>query len=196
MEAHGLAPDKKNATRLGAYLVFVDESGFLLIPPVRRTWAPRGQTPVVRHHQKRDRISVISGLSISPQRKHLGLYYWLHTKNIQHEEVCLFLRHLLQHLRGHIIVVWDNGTIHKGPAMRDFCRTHRRIHLERLPAYAPELDPDEGVWSQAKDKLANGRPDTLSELWCHLLHSLDGIKLSQSKLRACVHQSDLPPFLP
>lgn len=175
--------------------MFVDESGFLLIPPVRRTWAPRGQTPIVRHHQKRDRISVISGVSISPQRQHLGLYYWLHMKNIQHEEVCLFLRHLLQHLRGHIIVVWDNGTIHKGPVMRDFCRTHRRLRLERLPSCAPELNPDEGVWSQAKDTLANGRPDTINELWQHLFDTLQDIEHSQPKLRACVHQSDLPPLL-
>jgi len=156
--------------------VFVDESGFLLITPVRRTWAPRGQTPVVRHHQKHDRISVISGLSISPQRKRLGLYYWLHAKNIQHEEVCLFLCHLLQHLHGHVSVVWDNGSIHKGPVIRNFCRKHRRLHLERLPAYAPELNPDEGVWSQAKDTLANGRPDTLAELWRHLLNTLENIE--------------------
>jgi transposase len=173
-----------------------DESGFLLIPPVRRTWAPRGQTPVVRHHQKRDRISVISGVSISPQRKHLGLYYWLHTKNIQREEVCLFLRHLLQHLRGHILVVWDNNPIHKGPVMGDFCRRHRRLHLERFPSYAPELNPDEGVWLQAKDTLANGRPDTIYELWWHLFDTFLDIEHSQRKLRACVHQSDLPPFLP
>lgn len=191
-----MAPDKKNAARLGAYLVFVDESGFLLIPPVRRTWAPRGETPVIRHQQKRDRISVISGVSVSPQRKHLGLYYALHKKNIQSAEVCLFLRSLLRHLPGRIIVLWDNGKIHKGALMQDFCRTHRRLHLEALPPYAPELNPDEGVWSQAKDTLANGRPDTLAELWQHLFHTLDDIGHSPSKLRACIHQSDLPPFLP
>jgi transposase len=191
-----MAAGKKNATRLGAYLVFVDESGFLLIPPIRRTWAPRGRTPVVRHHQKRDRISVISGISISPQRKRLGLYYALHLKNIQHEEVCLFLRSLLQHLRGHIIVLWDNGAIHKGPVIRDFCRKHPRLHLELLPPYAPELNPDEGVWSQAKNTLANGRPDTIDELCLHLFDTFEAIGDSQCKLRACIHQSDLPPFLP
>ena len=196
METHEMAAGKKNATRLGAYLVFADESGFLLIPPVRRTWAPRGQTPVVRHQQKRDRISVISAVSVSPQRKRLGLYYALHLKNIQHEEVCLFLRDLLQHLRGHIIVLWDNGAIHKGPVMREFCRKHPRLHLEALPPYAPELNPDEGVWSQAKDTLANSRPDTIYELWWHLFDTLEDIGHSQRKLRACVHQSDLPPFLP
>lgn len=78
---------------MGAYLVFLDETGFLLILPVRKTWAPRGQTPVVRHHQKRERISVIGGLSVSPKRRHIGLFYQLHGENIQQSEVWFFLRH-------------------------------------------------------------------------------------------------------
>lgn len=187
-----MAPDKKNATRLGAHLVFVDESGFLLIPPVRRTWAPRGQTPVVFHHQRRDRISVISGLSVSPRRKRLGLYYRLHANNIRRDEVIEFLSHLLRHLRGSVIVLWDNGSIHKGPVIRAFCRRHRRLHLEALPPYAPELNPDEGVWSQTKGQLANGRPDAIPQLWRHLVDSLRDIGASQRKLRACVYESDLP----
>lgn len=176
--------------------MFIDESGFLLIPPVRKTWGPRGQTPVVLHHQVRQRISVISGLSVSPQRKRLGLYYRLHEKNIQHAEVCDFLRHLLKHLRGPVIVIWDNARIHKGDAIRKICRRLKRLHLESLPPYAPELNPDEGVWSQAKNTLANGRPDTVDELWLHLLRTLEAVKSFQSHLRACIHQSDLPPFLP
>ena len=121
-----MASDKKGAARLGAHIVFIDESGFLLIPPVRKTWAPRGQTPRVYHHQLRHRISVISGLSISPKRKRLGLYYTLHDRNIKHPEVCQFLRHLLQHLRGPVIVIWDNARIHKGEAIRELCRRFPR----------------------------------------------------------------------
>ena len=103
---------KKNATRLGAYIVFADESGFMMIPPVRRTWAPVGQTPIHRHHYRRDRISVIGGLSVSPRRHRLGLYFRMHPKNISQEEVHDFLWYLLRHLRGHIIVVWDGASIH------------------------------------------------------------------------------------
>jgi transposase len=190
-----MAADKKNAARLGAYLVFIDESGFLLIPPVRKTWAPRGQTPVLRHHQLRHRISVLSAVTVSPNRKRLGLYFQLHDHNITRTEVCEFLSDLLKHLRRHVIVVWDNGGIHKGDVIRAFCARHRRLHLEALPPYAPELNPDEGVWAQAKDSLANGRPDTIDQLWLHLLHTLEDIQSSQPTLRACVHQSDLPPFL-
>jgi hypothetical protein len=163
---------------------------------VRKSWGPRGQTPIVTHHHTHQRVSVISAVSLSPKRKRLGLFYQLHAENIHHGEVCGFLRHLLRHLRGHVVVVWDNGGIHKGEAIRSFLRRHRRLRLEAFPPYAPELNPDEGVWSQAKDSLANGRPDTVDALWRHLLDTLRDVGSSQSKLRACIHQSDLPPFLP
>ncbi len=78
LEAERLAPGKKKAARLGAHLVFADESGFLLAPLVVKTWAPRGCTPLHHHRQgRRDKISVISGISLSPQRRHRGLYYLL-----------------------------------------------------------------------------------------------------------------------
>lgn len=180
--------------RLDAHIAFIDESGFLLIPPVRKTWGARGQTPIVRHHQKRDRILVISALSISPRRFHCGLYYMLHGKNIQHPEVCQFLRHLLRHLRGPVIVIWDNASIHKGEPIREICRRYPRLHLERLPSYAPELNPDEKVWSHAKNLLANGRPDTREELWVELILTLEQMRSSQGNLRSCVHRAQHPLF--
>ena len=112
-----------------------------------KTWAPRGHTPVLRHRYRRDRISVISGLSISPVRHRMGLYYRFHRHNIDGLAVCDFLRHLLRHLRGHVIVIWDNASIHRGEPVRDMCRSFARLHLVALPPYAPELNPDEGVWS-------------------------------------------------
>lgn len=191
-----MAAYKKNAKRLGAHLVFIDETGFLLIPPVRKTWSPRGQTPLVRHHHLRDRISVIGGLSVSPKRRHIGLFYRLHAKNVQQTEVCDFLRHLLRHLRGHMIALWDNGRPHKGEPIRELCRRYHRLHLEAFPPYAPDLNPSEGVWSQAKETVANGRPDDLDQLWGHLLLTFKDLVSSQSALRACIHQSGLPLFLP
>ena len=194
MEKQPLASDKKNAQRLAAHIVFVDESGFLLIPPVRKTWGPRGHTPIIRYQQIRQRISVISGLSVSPKRKRLGLYYRLHEKNIQQDEVCDFLRHLLKHLRGAVIVVWDNARIHRGDLIRKICRRFKRLQLEFLPPYAPELNPDEGVWSQAKNTLANGRPDAIEHLWLHLAETIGHIRSSQHNLRACIHKADLTLF--
>lgn len=190
-----MAARKKNAARLGAHLVFVDESGFLLIPSVRRTWAPRGHTPCLRYYQRHDRISVISGISVSPRAHRLGLYFQLHDDNLHAVEVCGFIRELLRHLRGPVIVLWDNGNIHKGPFVRALCAAHPRLRLVALPPYAPELNPDEGVWNHAKAKLANGRPDCRETLRGELLTTLLGIRGSQRLLRGCITGSDLPPFL-
>ena len=151
---------------------------------------------MLRFWQRHDKISVISGLSVSPRRRRLGLYYQLHLANIRAPEVCAFLRHLLRHLRGAVIVLWDNGRIHRGPFIRDLCHAFPRLHLVRFPPYAPELNPDEGVWSLAKAELANGRPDDVDILRAHLLGSLTRLRRSQPDLRGCIAQADLSLFLP
>lgn len=93
MEGPGLAAGKRNATRLGAHLVFLDESGFLLTPSVRRTWAPRGHTPTLRHWQRHDRVSVLSAVTLSPRRRHCGLYLRCHPHhNLTAPDVCAFAR--------------------------------------------------------------------------------------------------------
>jgi transposase len=191
-----VAAAKKNATRLGAHLVFADESGFFLTPTIAKTWAPLGRTPVVRHIDRRDRISVISAISVSPVRRRPNLYFQMHLKNIQQAEVRLFLRHLLRHLRGHVFLFWDGGNPHKGVLVREFCRRVHRLHLVRLPAYAPEFNPDEGIWKLSKQKLANGCPSDLSELARSLRWTLLSIRRNHRNLRGCITHSALPPFLP
>lgn len=106
----------------------------MLIPSVRRTWAPAGQTPLLRHWQRHDRLSVISGVSVSPRRQRLGLYFQVHDQNVRAAEVCAFLRAVLQHLRGPVVVIWDNGAIHKGPLVRALCAAFPRLHLAAFPA--------------------------------------------------------------
>lgn len=177
-----------------AHIVFVDESGFLLIGTVRRTWAPRGKTPVTVHRFSHSRISAISAISVSPVRMRLSLYFKLSRENIRAQDVAGFLRELSMAIPGHIIVVWDNGVTHRGRVVKELERKRRRLHIEYLPPYAPELNPDEGVWSQLKCSLANGRPDDVEALEDHLLYSLGDIGASQSKPRACVHGSQLPLF--
>jgi hypothetical protein len=190
-----LAADKKNAARLGAHLVFADESGFLLIPYVAKTWSPQGCTPIHYHRQRRrDKVSVISGISVSPRRQRLGLYYQLYFDNIGQEEVCLFLRELLRHLRGQVIVVLDNSSTHKGSPLQQLLRQHSRLHIEHFHSYAPELNPDEGVWSLAKRALANSCPNDVEELVEDVIGSINAIRTSTRKLRGCILQSGLPSF--
>jgi transposase len=195
METIRLAPGKKNAARLAAHLVFVDESGFLLIPSVRKTWSPVGQTPILHHRYAHDRISAISGISVSPKRFHCTLYCQLYEDNIQNEEVAMFLRHLLRQINGHLIVLLDNGQAHRGDSVQDLLARTTRLHLEPFPPYAPELNPDEGVWNHLKSTLANGRPDSKEELMDVLSAEICGLATSQRLLRGCIQQSDLPPFL-
>lgn len=193
METKGVAAHKKNAARLGAHLVFADESGFLLIPNVVRTWAPQGQTPIHRHRQgRRNKISVISGISVSPKRQRLGLYYLLFYDNIGQEEVCMFLRELLRHLRGPVIALLDNSSTHQGAPIEQLLDQHRRLRIEHFPAYAPQLNPDEGVWHLAKQKLANSCPNDVNELMEDILDSIEGIRNSPEKLHGCIAQSELP----
>lgn len=173
--------------------MFLDESGFLLIPTVRRTWAPRGHTPLVRHRYRRDKISAISAVTLSARRRRLGLYLHFHPdQNITHVEVALFLRALLRHLRGHVIVLWDGGSIHKGPDVRTLRARCPRLHVERFPAYAPELNPDEFVWGYLKRALANGRPDSLRDLLATLSRLTRRVGHRPDLLRAFIRASDLP----
>jgi transposase len=175
--------------------VFADESGFLLIPQVVKTWAPRGRTPIHRHRCRRDKISVISGISVSPQRQRLHLFYQLYFQNIRQEEVCRFLRALLRHLRGPLIVILDNSSTHQGAALAELQRLHPRLHIEKFPAYAPELNPDEGVWSLTKRDLANGCPHHVEELVADVIRSMETTRQSPARLRGCILQSELPVFL-
>ena len=168
----------------------------MMIPTVRRTWAPCGKTPLLHHHYRRERISVIGGLSVSPRRRRLGFYFRLHDKNISHEEVHDFLHHLLRHLRGHVMLVWDGASIHAPGQHADLLRRYPRLHLERLPAYAPQLNPVEAAWHLTKWPLANGRPDDIWQLGEAVFGSLKCVRASQRKLRGCFKQSELPPFLP
>jgi putative transposase len=82
---------------------------------VAKTWSPQGCTPSHYHRQRRrDKVSVIWGISVSPRRQRLGLYYQLYFDNVGQEDVCVFLRELLRHVRGQVIVVVDNSSTHKG----------------------------------------------------------------------------------
>ena len=195
MEAISLGCHQKKTQRLNAHLVFVDETGFLLIPNVRRTWAPRGQTPILRHRYQRDKISAISAVTVSAQRQRLGLYLHLHDDNITHVEVALFLRYLLRHLRGQVIVVWDSGSIHKGPDVRVLLGSYSRLHVEHFPGYAPELNPDEFVWTHYKRELSNGRPTDSNDLLKDLVRITRKVSRRPDLLRSFVTASALPPFL-
>lgn len=164
----------------------------MLIPPVRRTWAPTGQTPVLRHSYRHDRLSVISAVTVSPRQWRMGLYFRCHRKNVTGVEVVGFLQYLLRHLAGLVVLLWDGGTIHRRQEVQTYLRKVRsRLHVHRFPGYAPELNPDEYVWTQTKQRLANMTPQTVDELKKLVHGTLKRLCRSQMLLDACVLKSSL-----
>jgi transposase len=166
-----------------------------LTPTIAATWAPVGKTPTVHHLDRRDRVSAISGISVSPARQRLNLYFQLYTDNIRQLQARDFLRQLLRHLRGHVFVLWDGGNPHRGLLVRELCARSKRLHLQRFPAYAPEFNPDEGVWKLAKQRLANSQCLDVMALRRAVFDSLGEIRANRKNLRGCITHSALPLFL-
>jgi transposase len=160
-----LAAPQKKARRRGASIVFLDETGFLLQPLNRRTWAPRGVTPQQRSWDRRDRLSVIGVVTLSPTRKRIGTCFSVQRENVRAEHVVDFLRRLRRKIRRPLIVVWDRWSVHRSAASCIAAAGWKRLDWEWLPAYAPELNPVEAMWSHAKyADLANYVPDDINAL--------------------------------
>ena len=166
-----------------------------MLPTVRRTWAPRGQTPILRHRTRsHKKVSAIGALTISPQRRRLGLYlHWHPDKNITQDEVILFLRDLLAHLRGNVILVWDRLNAHRSAQVKLWRAVYPRLSIEWFPPYAPELNPMEYVWGNLKGhRLANHGLCELEAIHEFAEHEAGELSTNQSLLRSFVHASNLP----
>ena len=183
---------RRRAERVGAHLVFLDESGFLLIPNVKRTWAPAGQTPTIRYCFKHTKISAISALAVSPKRKHIALYLRFRRRSFKGPDVKRFLQALLKHVRGPIILLWDSGRIHRHHEVKAWCEARPRLQVEEFPGYAPELNPAEYVWCQSDSAVANSAPEELDELNAMLVNTKRRLSRSQDLLWSCIYASDLP----
>ena len=157
-----------------------------------RTWAPRGHTPILHHCYRRDRVSSIAALTVSPQHRRVGLYFHLQERNIKAPDVAVFVRHLLRHLRGNVVLLWDKARIHRGQPVTALCRRYKRLQVEWFPGYAPELNPVEFVWNQEKRELANHCPAGIKELKRKVRSSSRRIQHSQRLLWSCIWASALP----
>ena len=164
----------------------------MLIPTRRRTWAPKGQTPIVPYTYKHDRISALAALTVSPKHRHLGLYTRFQPYNFKASHVAEFLRALLRHLRGHVMVLWDRSSIHHGQAITAIQQVYPRLHLEEFPAYAPELNPTEHVWKDFKGHTSNSLLRDLRDLRRRLSAKTSRVQRSQAKLHSFIRASKLP----
>ena len=164
----------------------------MLQPTVRRTWAPRGQTPIYYSWDRRDRVSVISSISISPKRHRLKLYFAMQDANIRADDFEDFVVQLLLHFPKGIILVIDRWMVHRSGVRRLRGRFGRRVDVEWLPAYAPELNPVEQVWNYSKySQLANFIPDDINHLTDSIDSSLRSQATQQNLLRSFFHCTKL-----
>jgi transposase len=178
-----LAGHQKGAQAQQQTLLFVDESGFYPLPSVVRTYAPIGQTPRLREWRTHDHLSAIS--AISPEGK---LYFHGQEGAIDSADVVAFLEHLLREVTGRMVVIWDGAPIHRSHLIKDFLANGaaQRLHLERLPAYAPELNPDEGLWQQLKGvELRHLCCFDLRHLWNELRTAVKRVRRKPRILKGC-----------
>jgi transposase len=151
------------------------------------TWAPCGQTPLVRVPLTRDHLAAISG--ITPEGR---LFMQTQDRAYHSVDVVRFLRLLLRKVRGKLLVLWDGAPIHRGQPVKDFLRqgAARRLHLERLPGYAPELNPDEGIWNYLKRvELGNLCCPDLPALAVALRRAKERLRHKRSVIQACFRQA-------
>jgi hypothetical protein len=192
----GLAAHQKKARRRGANLLLMDESGLLMAPLVRRSWAPRGHPPVMKQEAgHREKVSVAAALWLPPLRDRLGLaYQTLVNGYFSNVEVAKFLGCAVEGLPGPVIAIWDQGPMHKGDPIRDLVeQSEGRLDLEPLPAHAPELMPVEQLWTWLKyDRLCNFAPEDAHQLNEVVVGELEAIRDDQPRLRSFFHASDLP----
>jgi transposase len=182
------------ARERGAHLVFLDESGFMLTPTVRRTWAPRGSGPILDCWDRRDRLSAISCLTVSPKIGRLNLHFRLSPDNINAEEVVDFLKELKGQLRNPFTLLWDRSKTHnKSRLVKAFLAKHPEIVAEDLPAYAPELNPDELVWAWSKHgRMANLAADNTDHLAEHVVDELLYLQEHPHLLASFLKKTELP----
>ncbi len=184
-----MALSQKKWLRQGRTILFVDESGFYLLPHVIRTWARRGQRPVLTQSGRKlhTHLSAIGGVTTGGK-----LYMLTQGEAFNSNGVISFLKHLMHCIPGKLGIIWDGASIHRSEEIRAFLEQieRGRIELVRLPAYAPELNPVEGVWSLLKGwYLRNFACHDLSQLKNLLTNSAISLNTQPDKLRACFGQA-------
>lgn len=166
-----------------------------MAPLVRRSWAPRGHTPVLAQRgRSRRKVSVIAALAISPARRRVGAYFgFLPDANYDGEAIVDFLRGLSRTARQPIDLVWDRLSAHHRGPVAAWLAGQRRVRARLLPAYAPELNPVELIWGHTKtNPMANFAPAELDELLARTQQVTREIAGNQKLLRSFIQHGVLP----
>lgn len=187
MEAQDLAGAQKKCTAEGRLIVFIDESGLSERPTRVRTWALKGQTPIIQFHFNWKHVSAIAGLTRST------FLFRLYDGAIKSAQIVEFLKALHAQLKRKLMIVWDGAAQHKSRIVRGFLdSTQGAIQMAVLPPYSPDLNPVEYLWAWLKrHALANFCPQSLTELKSTARRKLRSAQKRQSIITACWKQAEL-----
>lgn len=193
MGEEALASVEKRARRQNALIVFEDESGVSLLPSVRATWAPRGQTPVLRHPFNWKRLSLAGALAYEPDGSDAHLFFELRPGAYNDETLIAFLSELNEVEQRNVLLIWDGLPSHRSRRMSDWIASQRHwLSVERLPGYAPDLNPIENVWGNLKSQeLANLCSNTIDQVADIAEGGLDRIGSDAALCFAFLHHSGL-----
>lgn len=189
LEGGALASAQKKAIRERRTVVFVDESGCYLLPAVVHTYSPVGQTPVLKEQFTRDHLSAISGITMKGK-----LLMRIQDHSFKSPDAIRFLKHLTEHISHRLLVVWDGNPIHRSNEVRDFLGSSegKGIWLESLPAYAPDLNPDEGIWNYLKRvELRNVVCENMTQLFSQFRKAVQRLRRKRRIIRSCFAQAGL-----
>lgn len=162
-----MAGSKKNARRRKAWIFFQDESGVSERPSIRRTWAPKGETPVLIHSFNWKKLSICAAIGYRWDGHCSRVFFQTRPGSYDSDSLIAFLKDLRREMRGQkVILIWDGLPAHKSRIMTDYLYSQRDwLTVERLPAYAPDLNPVETLWGNIKgQELANRCAENLTEL--------------------------------
>ena len=193
MGEKALAATEKRAKRQNALIVFEDESGVSLLPSVRATWAPRGHTPVLRHRFNWKRLSLAGALAYEPDGSDARLFFELRPGAYNDEALIAFLSELHEVEQRGVLLIWDGLPSHRSRRMSEWIVSQRDwLSVERLPGYAPDLNPIENVWGNLKSQeLANLCSDTIDKVADIAEQGLDGIGTDAALCFAFLRHSGL-----
>jgi transposase len=184
------------AASRNAHLAFVDETGFMLNPLVRRTFAPRGKTPVIRVADPHARISAIGAITVDPRRERVVLVHHMlgDNANFRGPGIAYFVRKLHKEIGGGpLTILWDRITIHSCEEVERYLRGAAGVVAEAFPPYAPKLNPADGIWGYVKyGRLSNYTPPDLDLLRTTVTTELDRLGQDEELLRSFVRHAKLP----
>lgn len=157
-----------------------------MLPAVVRTYAPVGQTPVLNEQLSHGHLSAMSGITLEGK-----LLMMEQERAFKGEDVVRFLKHALREIPGKLLVIWDGSPIHRSRVVKEFLQkgAARRVQLEQLPGYAPDLNPDEGIWKHLKyTELKNICCTSLAELRVELRRAKERLRHKKHVILGCIRQ--------